>query len=109
MIEMEFGAQKGAGAVVSARRIEGNKEIPEREQLTLLLDSGELRNVDLSAASAIRFTDPKQQTQFRDYLAAVSGARSKDRRSLYIDSTDTGQRNIRAEYIMPMPAWKSSY
>src|ERR1700689_223215 len=44
-IEMEFGTQKTAGAIVSARLIAGEKDRPEREQLTLLMDSGELRNV----------------------------------------------------------------
>ncbi len=73
------------------------------------MDSGELRNVDLAAATAIRFTDPKLQLQFKDYLAALTGARSKDKRSVYIDSTDSKSREVRAEYIMPMPAWKSSY
>ena len=34
---------------------------PEREQLVLLLDSGELRTLDLAAASSIRFADPKLQ------------------------------------------------
>ena len=108
-IEMEFGPQKIAGAIVSARLIPGEKDRPEREQLTLLMDSGELRNVDLAAATAIRFTDPKIQLQFKDYLAAVTGARSKDKRSVYIDSTDSKSRDVRAAYIMPMPAWKSSY
>jgi hypothetical protein len=108
-LEMEFGPQKTAGAIVSARLIAGDKDKPEREQLTLLMDTGELRNVDLAAATAIRFTDAKLQLQFRDYLAALTGARSKDRRSLYIDSTDSKARDVRAEYILPMPAWKSSY
>ena len=108
-IEMDFGPQKISGAIVSARLIEGDKERPEREQLTLLMDSGELRNVDLAAATAIRFADQKLQLQFRDYLAAVTGARSKDKRSVYIDSTDSKSRQMRAEYIIPMPAWKSSY
>jgi hypothetical protein len=108
-IEMDFGPQKISGAIVSARLIEGDKERPEREQLTLLMDSGELRNVDLAAATAIRFADQKLQLQFRDYLAAVTGARSKDKRSVYIDSTDSKSREVRAEYIIPMPAWKSSY
>jgi len=108
-IEMEFGPQKIAGAIVSARLIAGDKDHPEREQLTLLMDSGELRNVDLAAATAIRFTDPKLQLQFKDYLAAVTGARSKDKRSVYIDSTDSKSRDVRAAYITPMPAWKSSY
>src|SRR5580700_7900001 len=86
-IEMDFGPQKVAGAIVSARLIGGDKDRPEREQLTLLMDSGELRNVDLAAATAIRFEDQKLQLQLKDYLAAVTGARSKDKRSVYIDST----------------------
>ena len=106
-IEMEFGPQKTAGEIVSARMIPGDKDRGEREQLTLLMDSGELRNVDLAAATSIRFSDGKLQLQFRDYLAALSGARSKDKRSLYIDSTDSKSRDVRATYIMPMPAWKS--
>lgn len=108
-VELEFGSQKMAGTVVSARKVEASEKTPEREMLTLLLDSGEMRSVDLAAASAVRFADPVLQRQFRDYLAAVSAARSTDRRSLYIDSTDAGTRNLRAEYIIPMPAWKSSY
>jgi len=108
-IEMEFGPQKVAGAIVSARLIAGDKDRAEREQLTLLMDSGELRTVDLAAANAIRFTDQKLQLQFKDYLAALTGARSKDKRSVYIDSTDSKAREVRAAYIMPMPAWKSSY
>ncbi len=109
LLEMEFGPRKVAGAIVSARMIAGDKERPEHEQLTLLMDSGELRNVDLSAASAIRFTDSKLQLQFKDYLAALTSARSKDKRSVYIDSTDSKSRDVKASYIMPMPAWKSSY
>ena len=108
-VEMDFGPAKVAGGIVSARLIAADREHAEREQLTLLLDTGELRNVDLAAASAIRFADAKLQLQFRDYLAALTTARSTDKRSVYIDSSDTKSREVRAEYIMPMPAWKSSY
>ena len=108
-IEMDFGTQKVGGAIVSARLIAGDKDHPEREQLTLLMDTGELRNVDLAAATSIRFPDAKLQLQFKDYLAALTGARSQDKRSVYIDSTDSKSRDVQADYIMPMPAWKSSY
>lgn len=108
-LELEYGPQKLAGEIVSARVIPADKEHAEREQITLLMDSGEMRNVDLSAAASIRFSDPKLQLQFRDYLAALTGSRSKDKRSVYVDSTDSKSRDVRAEYIMPMPAWKSSY
>jgi len=108
-VEMEFGPQKVAGAIVSARLIPGDKDHAEREQLTLLMDSGDLRNVDLGAATSIHFTDVNLQLQFKDYLAALTSSRSKDKRSVYIDSTDAKAHDVTASYIMPMPAWKSSY
>ncbi len=108
-VEMEFGPQKVAGAIVSARLIPGYKDHAEREQLTLLMDSGDMRNVDLAAAASIHFTDPMLQLQFKDYLGALTSSRSKDKRSVYIDSTDAKSHEVQASYIMPMPAWKSSY
>ena len=74
-----------------------------------MLDGGELRTVDLSAATGIRFTDPQLQQQFKDYLAALAAARSKDKRSVYIDSTDARAREVAASYMIPAPVWKSSY
>ena len=62
--------------VVNGRVVEATDKQAEREQLTLMLDNGDLRTIDLSAAASIRFTDPQLQRQFKDYLAAVSAARS---------------------------------
>jgi hypothetical protein len=108
-IELRFGNETLAGTVVSGRIVEGGDKQPQREQLTLLLDSGELRTVDLSAAAGIRFPDVKLQQQFRDYLAAVAAARSKDKRSVYIDSTDAKDREVMVSYTIPTAVWKSSY
>jgi hypothetical protein len=108
-IELQFGSGSIAGAIVSARLAPATDKQPEREQITLMLDSGELRTLDLSAATGIHFTDPQLQQQFRDYLAALAAARSKDKRSVYIDSTDTGARDITASYTIPAAVWKSSY
>ncbi len=108
-IEMQFGAEKVAGAIVAARLVPGDKERAEREQVTLLLDNGDLRNFDLGAAATLRFSDVKLQSQFKDYLAAVTASRSTDRRSVYIDSTDAKAREVVASYMIPTPIWKSSY
>jgi hypothetical protein len=108
-VELKFGSETVAGAIVGARRIPGATNQAEREQVTLLDDSGEIRNFDLAAAAAIHFTDPKLQAQFKDYLAALTQSRSKDRRSVYIDSTDSKAREIMAGYMIPAPVWKSSY
>ena len=108
-IELKFGSEMVTGAIVSARSIPGSDKSPERDQLNLMLDSGEFRTVDLGAASGIRFTDPKVQQQFKDYLAALAAARSKDKRSVYIDSTDAKEREVSASYLIPAAVWKSSY
>jgi hypothetical protein len=108
-LELKLGAETVAGSIVSARVVPGGRDQGEREQVTLLLDSGELRTLDLSAASSIRFPDPKLQLQLKDYLMAVTQARSKEKRSVYIDSVDSARREIVASYMIPTPVWKSSY
>ena len=60
-------------------------------------------------AAGIRFTDVRVQTQFKDYLAALTEARSKEKRTVYIDSTDAKRREVVASYMVPTPVWKSSY
>ena len=108
-VELKFGSDTVAGVIVSALTVPGSDKSPQHDQLNLLLDSGEFRTLDLSAASGLRFTDPKVQQQFKDYLGALSAARSKDKRSVYIDSTDAREREITASYMIPAAVWKSSY
>jgi hypothetical protein len=108
-VELKSAAETLAGGIVSARAIDGSDKQPEREQLILLLDSGDLRTVDLAAMSSLRFADPKLQAQLKDYLATVAQSRSKDKRSVYIDSSDAKARAVSASYMIPQPLWKSSY
>lgn len=108
-VELKYGGDQIAGQIVSGREIAGQKDGPAKEQLILLLDSGEMRVLDLLAATGIRFVDPSVQRQFNDYLRVVAQARSKEKRSVYVDSTGTGVRSLTASYMIPAPIWKSSY
>jgi hypothetical protein len=108
-VEVKYGAETVSGAIVSGRLVGADEKHPEREQLMLLLDSGDLRSFDLGAASAIRFSDSKLQAELKDYLTVVNQSRSLDKRSIYIDSSDAKERQIAASYMVPMPVWKSSY
>lgn len=108
-IELKFGPETVAGVVVGARLAAGGDKQPEREQLTLLADSGDLRTLELGAAQSVRLADPRLQAQFKDYLAAWAGARGMERRSVYIDSSDAAARLISARYMIPAAVWKSSY
>ncbi len=108
-VDVKYGAETVSGTIVSGRLAEAEEKKPEREQLVLLTDSGDLRTLDLAAASSIRFDDPKLQLQLKEYLAVVNQSRSKDKRSVYIDSADAKGRQIVASYMLPTPVWKSSY
>jgi len=109
-IELKYGSDTVTGHIVSGREATGiSADKPTREQLVLLLDAGEVRMFDLSAMGGIKFLDPLLQRQFSEYLRALSQSRSKEKRSLYVDSTGTTSRNLTANYMTPSPVWKSSY
>ncbi len=108
-LELRLTADRVEGTIVGARISPASERSPERQELILLLDSGDLRAVDLSAATSIRFPDPRVQEQFRDYLAALNQGRNRERRGVVIESSAAGPRDLVADYVIPMPAWKSSY
>jgi len=74
-----------------------------------VLEAGDLRTYDLAAVTGVRFTDPVLQSQLKEYLGSLVVGRSKEKRSVYIDSTEAKGRRILATYVVPTPVWKSSY
>ena len=111
-LELRLGTETATGAIVSARVIKADEKDrgAEREIVVLLSDSGDIRAFDLAAAGAVKFPDPKLQTQLKEYLGVLTQARSKDRRSIYIDPTAaSGTRELIASYMTPSAVWKSSY
>ena len=61
-----------------------------------------MRTVDLGAATGVRFTDAELQREFKEYFEALAAARSKEKRSVYVDSTDAKQRDVQASYMIPI-------
>lgn len=110
-LEIKLGAETIAGTIAGARVVESSdKGQPvQRETVTLLTAAGELRTIDLGAATSVKLPDPKQQALLKDYLGVLNNARSKDRRSVYIDSVGAAARELVASYMTPAAVWKSSY
>lgn len=104
---LRIGGQEVTGQILSARILPATDDEAGKEQL-LLLSGGAIRTVDPSASSEIRFTDPKIQDQFSDYLAVLSRSRNTDKRTVTIESQG-GAARVAAGYITPTPIWKSSY
>lgn len=100
------------GSIVGARAIQIGTENDRRnlrEQITLLLDSGEMQNFDLASIAALRLLDAQLEQQLKQYLTTLGQTRSRDRRSVYIESQGKDARRLRASYITPTAIWKSSY
>lgn len=111
-VELKVGERTATGSIMAARSIQtdGNADGRGlREQLTLLLDSGDVASYDLGTVSSLRFLDTRFEEQLKQYLETVAETKSRDRRSLYIDSPERSNRSLRISYITPAAIWKSSY
>jgi hypothetical protein len=111
-VELKSGDRAVTGTIMSARSIEtgvdGDKRAV-REQVTLLSDTGELANYDLAAFASLRLLDARLEEQLKQYLETLARAKSRDKRSIYIDSTERAARDLHISYIAPAAVWKSSY
>ena len=111
-LQIKTGDQSVKGTIVGARSIDsgtGDSKASIREQVTLLLESGDMGNFDLERASSFRLTDPHLQEQLKQYLATLSRGRADEKRILHIDFTGSGRRELRISYMTPAAIWKSSY
>ncbi len=111
-IELKLDGNSVTGSIMGARAIGSGTDSDRRvvrEQVTLLLDSGDVANYDLGAATAIHLKDAALQEQLKQYLQTLAQAKSREKRSIYIDSPGAGNRNLRISYITPTAIWKSSY
>jgi len=108
-LAVHLGSEIISGAIVGSRLVPGDEKHPQRDVVTLLASSGELRIVDLSAATSLKLSDPELQNQLQDYLAAIHTSHSREKRSVYIASSNRYAGKIQVSYVIPAPVWKSSY
>lgn len=109
-VELKFGQSSVAGQIVGARSAQGHeKPQTTTDTITLLTAAGDIQSFDLGAASSIRLSDPELQLQLSEYLRSLNSSRSREQKSVYIDSARDAARKLSVAYTIPMPIWKSSY
>ncbi|MBX9599613.1 MAG: DUF4139 domain-containing protein [Bryobacteraceae bacterium] len=108
-VELRYGSETVSGVVVSARNVTGDEKRKEGEQVVILTDSGELRTIDLTAVSSVKFSESRKQEMLREYLAVIDQSRSRDKRGVIIDGATDRPRQLTASYMLPAAVWKSSY
>jgi hypothetical protein len=108
-IELGFAGETIAGAILGARTVPATQTQPERDQVSLITDSGDLRVLDLSAASRVRLADGALQKQLTTYLQTLSQSRANEKRAVFIDAAPGRARELSVGYVTPTPVWKSAY
>ena len=109
-IELKMGQATTSGQIVGARVVQ-SREKPQTtsETINVLTASGDIMTSDLGAATSIRLSDPELQVQLSEYLRSLNASRSREQKSVYVDSAKDAARKLSVAYTIPMPVWKSSY
>ncbi|MFN9367329.1 MAG: hypothetical protein ACK6CT_00975, partial [Planctomycetia bacterium] len=104
-------ANRVAGTIVGVERRTvpaGEKQTVEKEFLTLLTAGG-LRTIALDAITEIRLVDKRLQGDLEKALAVLALGHDNDKKSVVLQFTGKGQRNVRVGYVQESPLWKTSY
>ena len=111
-VEIRSGASAAiTGKLLSVERKTrmGTAGSVEMEQISVISDTGEVRNVDLNTSTSVRIVDRDLNTEVGKYLGLVASAREQDVRRMTISTTGNGERNLYVSYISEVPIWKTTY
>lgn len=108
-VEVEFGnSQPLAGRILGVETLPGSDTTPPENQLTLY-SNGSMRKIALNDIRSLRFSDPVLQKELQEILTVLSGARRTEQRSLTLNFSGEGRREIMVGYVRQMPVWKTTY
>lgn len=110
-VEVRNGATAVTGKLLSVERKTrmGTAGSVEMEQISLITEAGEVRNIDLNTSTSVRIADHDLNTEIGKYLGLVASARDQDVRRMTISTTGAGDRNLYVSYISEVPIWKTTY
>ena len=112
-ITLGYGAETLTGTVlgVEEREVPGGKEGADPlklEFLNLVTEAG-IRSLSLPTVDHFQLEDRNLQEELSRALAAVAGARDKDKKPVDIRFNGQGDRRVRVGYVVETPIWKASY
>ena len=100
-----------AGKLLSVEKKSREKDCARTEwtEISLVSDSGEIRNVEVAPATSVRITERDLQVEVGRYLGLIASSRDQDLRRMTISTTGAGERNLYVSYISEVPIWKTTY
>jgi hypothetical protein len=86
----------------------GKDQVIEVAQLNVLTADG-LRGVPLGTVQRVRFLKPALEEEFRKALEVLATGHDKQKKTVTLNFSGEGRRNVRVGYVTESPIWKTSY
>jgi hypothetical protein len=86
----------------------GKDQVVEVAQLNVLTADG-LRGVPLATVQRVRFLKPALEEEFRKALEVLATGHDKQKKTVTLNFSGEGRRNVRVGYVTESPIWKTSY
>ncbi len=96
------------GAQVKRRELGSNGTIEMTEALVFTAQ-GQVRALEVGAASSIRLLDPELSSQVSRYLDLLRSGHERDVRRLEIETLGSSARSLSVSYTSEAPIWKTTY
>ncbi len=94
--------------IEQTRKPVGQDKSLQMEKLLLLTEGG-LRTIRLSQARSIQLVRPQLQRELEQALKILAQAHNTDKKTVVLNFSGDGQRQIRVGYITESPIWKTTY
>ncbi len=111
-IEVHSGSESASGRLLSVEQRELAGKDDQKitvTQISLVSDSGEVRQFDLTPATSIRIAEKDLNDEVGRYMHLVASTRDQDVRRLTISTAGAGERELLVSYISEVPIWKCTY
>ncbi len=111
-IEVHSGTLSAQGRLLSVEQRELAGKDDQKitvNQISLVSDSGEVRQFDLTPATSVRIVEKDLNDEVGRYMRLVASTRDQDVRRLTISTAGTGERELLVSYISEVPIWKCTY
>lgn len=107
-LDVRYRGEAVSGTILSAR-VAGGANGAQRQELNLMLDSGEVRMLLMDEVTEFKFADAAQQQKLQKALQLAAQLKSDLKKTVTIDTAGTGTHPLLVRYLTAMPLWKSAY
>jgi hypothetical protein len=110
-VQIEVGRKRISGTILGTETTtkKVGDAIVTSEGLVLFLEDGKVVTFDLTDISSVKFSEEEVNQELKDLFDILSPSRRRDLKTLSIQTSGEGDREVVIGYTIEAPVWKTSY